>query len=393
MGIDIACYRASIGYFFLKAYGRCLYKRQLFYCPILLLLLIILLSTSVLVSYVYLCIILSGDVQLNPGPNNCSNLRFCSINCRSILSNENKIDHLMSMAVAEEFDVIAPTETWLTSINLDVTLLMPGFNLIRMDREGHAGGVAFYLRENIVFSRLKQLETNTYEIMWIKITLRSGSYVIGVCYLPQTVSENSIESTNLINHLSRCVDHFSTMSLRGVLLLGDFNAKDQRWSFTTYNNALGPRLYNFVSENNLFQLVNEATRVTTNSESMLDLIITDSPNLVNFQGTLPPLPGCDHRIITGSLLTNFKRNTTYYRDIPDTKDVNWQFINQSLSDTDWDACLNQNISAETALENWLRLFYNKLWTLIPIKRLKVKSRDKPWINHGIKHAVSKKHRL
>ena len=55
-----------------------------------------------------LFLLISHDIQLNPGPLNSSILKSCSLNSRSIV---NKRTELQAMVATKELDIIAVTET------------------------------------------------------------------------------------------------------------------------------------------------------------------------------------------------------------------------------------------------------------------------------------------
>ena len=55
-----------------------------------------------------LFLLISNDIQLNPGPLNSSTLKSCSLNSRSIV---NKRTELQAMVATKELDIIAVTET------------------------------------------------------------------------------------------------------------------------------------------------------------------------------------------------------------------------------------------------------------------------------------------
>jgi hypothetical protein len=194
--------------------------------------------------------------------------------------------------------------------------------------------------------------------------LKAGSFSLGVCYCPQTISENAVASANFIDYLESTFDIISNMHLCGTILMGDFNAKDIRWGFMNINNPLGIRIYNCVAESNLNQVMNEPTRITATSK--LDLVFTDSPNLIKLKG-LPPLPRCDHSIICVVMSTKIKNNCSYFRECFDSKHTNWDNINKEPLAVvwDWDYCYIGDPVA--VAENWLKLFHDTLRQCIPIK--------------------------
>ena len=73
----------------------------------------------------------------------------------------------------------------------------------------------------------------------------------------------------------------------------------------------GLKLFHFLECNNLTQLVKEPTRITESVESILDLIISDSPGLFVSTGSLSPPSNCDHNIVYGKL-SIFKPKTSCY---------------------------------------------------------------------------------
>ena len=61
-----------------------------------------------------------------------------------------------------------------------------------------------------------------------------------------------------------------------VVLLGDFNAHFNYDDTSSPNSDIGIRVFNFLESNNLYQLVDNPTRITQTGDS-IDLIISDSP--------------------------------------------------------------------------------------------------------------------
>ncbi|CAH3015452.1 unnamed protein product, partial [Porites evermanni] len=78
----------------------------------------------------------------------------------------------------------------------------------------------------------------------------------------------------------------------------------------------------FLESNNLYQLVDNPTRITRSGESIRDLIISDSPGFFVSSGTLSPPANCDHCII----YANFNFFLLYPKINYNTK------TNQALSD-------------------------------------------------------------
>ena len=87
-----------------------------------------------------------------------------------------------------------------------------------------------------------------------------------------------------------------------VILLGNFNAHYNFANTTMPNTDVGLKLFHFLECNNLAQFVKKtSTRITESVESILDLIISDSPGLSVSTGSLSPPSNCDHNIVLGKL--------------------------------------------------------------------------------------------
>ena len=126
----------------------------------------LLISTCTLCIAFNVLLLLSGDIELNPGPvsveslsdvssssftlHNCSdilhsklNLSFVHLNVRSLLP---KLDHLS--VELQNYDIIALTETFLDDSISNEKVHIPGFQKpIRRDRNRHGGGVVIYCKK------------------------------------------------------------------------------------------------------------------------------------------------------------------------------------------------------------------------------------------------------
>ena len=54
--------------------------------------------------------------------------------------------------------VLAITESWLDDSYTDDAVKIEGYSIQRRDRDGHAGGVCVYIRDDIGFNRRSDLE-------------------------------------------------------------------------------------------------------------------------------------------------------------------------------------------------------------------------------------------
>ena len=93
---------------------------------------------------------------LTPRPNNPSSpfrskheLSFYSINIRSL---HNKVHFLTTEIVLAKTDIIAVQETWRDDCISNSSFAIPGFSIIRSDRNRNGGAVALYISDRLGYS-------------------------------------------------------------------------------------------------------------------------------------------------------------------------------------------------------------------------------------------------
>ena len=103
-------------------------------------------------------------------------LKILLINFQSILS---KKSNLLSLISTEKPDVIAGTETWLTSDVMNSEIIPPeyGYNIYRKDQGNGYGGVLLAIVDRISSVDLPSFGADC-EIVWAKLNItRSPMYI------------------------------------------------------------------------------------------------------------------------------------------------------------------------------------------------------------------------
>ena len=110
-----------------------------------------------------LILLLSGDIELNPGPHIENCVRFFHWNLNSICArNSTKVSLIEAYNSVYKYDVIALSETMLDSSVSDEDIYIKGFSkdVLRKDHPSNAkvGGVCLYFREGLPITRRKDHE-------------------------------------------------------------------------------------------------------------------------------------------------------------------------------------------------------------------------------------------
>jgi len=180
----------------------------------------------------------------------------------------NKLDGVRELVSTYIFDVLALSDTWLSPKISDCEVTIPGYSVVRKDRTGSAklngGGVLLYIRDNIPFTLKNELAANNEELLWIEINRpKCKPLLIAATYKPSNVKEaNFLES---LSNSSAKID----LDKNGLVLMGDFNIEQLGKS------SACRLLKSFAVVNDIKQLINEPTRITAYSKTLIDLIFTN----------------------------------------------------------------------------------------------------------------------
>ena len=140
--------------------------------------------------WIIFILIISGDIEINPGPRTQGNITICNVNLRSInaIPRETyKISRFSAFknALAGNYDVITVTESWLKPEHPDHNYDLPGYSgpyrLDRPDGTGY-GGVAAWVTDTIASKRMPHLEEIDHETMWLMINNKSQQVLIAISY-------------------------------------------------------------------------------------------------------------------------------------------------------------------------------------------------------------------
>ena len=153
-----------------------------------------------------------------------------------------------------------------------------GYQQERRDRTGRGGGVSIYIRDAINYTRRSDLPDNQLELICIEIEPpKSRSFFIVAWYRPP------VKPVDVFAKLHQILS-FLDREDKEIILLGDTNCD-------LSNHALGQSVENNTRHMcdiyelfSLEQLINEPTRVTPSSATIIDHIATTSANNITQAG-------------------------------------------------------------------------------------------------------------
>ena len=354
-----------------------------------------------------LLILMSNDVETNPGPthdsnssNPCKQMSFMHVNIRSLLSKEQntttsknpfyaKFYELQAIASVNTHDLIAITETWLDDTIPNSEIMIPNYlPPERKDRNRHGGGIMIYQSSCLSAIRRPDLEPPNYEIMCFEI--QKPQKMLFCCgYRPQWVP-----SADFLESFKYIFDSIVDDQFKSIIITGDMNAKHSEWYSADRTCHNGRLFKTFFESNNYTQLISEPTHYDTfhQTESCLDHIFTNTPNLFVEAHTTPKISNCDHSPIVGLLNINTPRLSTYKRKIWNFREGNYEKLNNLLTNAPWEAAIVQENPNESC-NIFMDILEKIIEECIPSQIVTIRPKDKPWMTSEIRKLIRKRNRL
>ena len=333
---------------------------------------------------------LSGDFN-DTFSKACSNdQRFLSLfhlNCRSIKKNGDALFALLSY-LQPNFDIIALSETWLNSSDIEPTL--SGYKLFRADKKvGLGGGVLFFVKDKFSakitpISRSDSLLS--FELLPIVVSTDDFQYLCLLIYKPPHTNfidfnkqfETLLEETAALGFKENCA------------ILGDFNIDLLKCNID--NNS--QNFLDIIHSYNFLPSIIKPTRITEHSATIIDNIFIKSQFDMIKSGLL--YENISYHLPIFAFIPfkcesyNTKTTPALYETRPLTNSSLIKFKYQ-LGNLDWAPLYAKN-SSGSQYSNFLTTYLDTLNFCCPTKRVMNKKHClvKPWITCGMLRSIKTK---
>ena len=269
---------------------------------------------------IFLLVLMSGDVEINPGPSTTDGTRSISVLHLNIRSLRNKIEFIKDHFI--EYDILCFTETHLSDTVTDDLLFIEGFSIFyRKDRTNHASGIMIYISDNVISRRLEELETPNLDTIWVEIKDKNECFLLCTVYRQPSLPIAFWDSLNI--SLDKAFDISDK-----VILLGDIN-EDQLSDTSHY-------LKDIMLINNMKNVIREPTRVTDTSAKLLDpIVISSSIEVLDSEVIETPQDVTDHFATVINIKFSYDTQHSYYRRVWNYKKADFHQLNNLIANTDW----------------------------------------------------------
>lgn len=238
-------------------------------------------------------------------------------NCLSLKS---RLDSFKFLLHNSDCDIFAHCETWLGP---EDEISFHDFNIVRLDRDDHYGGVLLGIKKCYSFYRIPIPVLPGIEIVACQINVKCKDLCIASVYIPPNRSINRRQLWSAISFLSS-----------PVLILGDLNSHGIGWGESYDDNRAGI-IYDLCDDFNLTVLnTGEVTRIAKRGRhSRLDLsLCSGSLSLDCTWKVIEDPHGSDHLPIITSIKCNRDRSEHPINVPLDlTRNIDWEKFASAVS--------------------------------------------------------------
>ena len=200
-------------------------------------------------------ILLSGDINENPGPAPVRR-RQCRLlysNVRGLHGNLNDL-----VAASKQYDVVFCSETLVSNFRSSKELLIPGFKqplLLRRNERERVRGMAVYIRNGFPASRKVCFECGCHEVLILKVCGRHSNFYLFSVYRNPDLDDQIFDC--LLNSMAVIQGNDRKAAF---LFVGDFNAHHREWlNSVSPTDCHGRRALDFSTESGCDQLIRKST--------------------------------------------------------------------------------------------------------------------------------------
>ncbi len=296
---------------------------------------------------------------------------FASLNMRGILS---KFDSLKPVIEYSNVDVFALCESFLNPNISDSEISIDGYSIVRGDRDHRSGklnggGLIMYTNDDADITPIPDGHfcSPNIECQWVvlKLTKARPVFICNTYRPPDASVQDSLY--DLESHRLRLdIPHNAD-----VLYMGDIN-------IDFASNSLDKRkLIHFLKSHGLEQVITDFTRITPDSQTLIDPIWCNNTAQFAHRGCLD-LGLSDHCLIFTSRKRAKPSRAREVRFIRSYRTFDPIAFALDVSQTDWSPVYNENdVHVTTSI--FQSIFMNVLDKHLPNKRIRCRINSAPWV--------------
>ena len=311
-------------------------------------------------------------------------MAIASLNVNGIRSH---LDEVKLMMKRLGIHILGLNETKLdNSVPKELTKV-PGYQQIRLDRTCHGGGISIYVQDSVNFKPRDDIPIDGLELICIEIEPpKSKPFLVITWYRPPSDPVGSFDKLEkVLAYLDR--------EGKEMILLGDTNCDLTRRSSDQLMDNNAKHMADIYELFSFKQLVEEPTRVTLETATLIDHIATTCARNIVKTG-VHEVSLSDHFLVycirkfNGAVEKGHKRIKT--RSMKHFKED--EFLSD-VSDICWEQFFQQTDNINTLVDDWSTLFALIIEKHAPLREMRVSEKHCPWINKDLKSLMKTRDRL
>ena len=275
------------------------------------------------------------------------------------------------------------SETKLDKTIFDEELKINGYKILRSDRNRNGGGVTCYIRTNLFFSKRKNFSTEIEHLLFDIFLPKTKPILVGIFYRPP-------DQSGFLGNLSTAILNTHNFDNQEVYFLGDFNINMLP---KNKHNGNGIKVYKELCIlHNLTQIITEPTRITKNTQTLLDHILTNSVDKISQSGTID-LGMSDHQMIYCTRKTKkIKTNTKKYIKIRSLKNYTKEVLIEKISKIKFPHYF-AFADINTAYADFMGKFMKVIDEIAPYKEICIKNLTEEWVDEEVFEGIRMRDKL
>ena len=291
-------------------------------------------------------------------------LKFAHVNITSLPKH---LDELKLFLQQLPFEILSLNETRLDETIQNNMVQIPGYEIIRRDRNRRGGGVAFLVKNNYSYTLRDDVISKDLEAM-------SRPILILTWYRPP---DSNAKVFDLFEEFLQKAE----AEHKELIILGDLNCD----LYTNTASSSTKKLIELLDVDQLKQLIKKPTRVTAKTRTLIDVIITQLGN------TNVTTSGVIHLGISDHSLVYTCRKISTQREKPKIVETRqFKHFNSRAFENDLNQAFAGNdvyhLDDSNEIWNvWKTIFLSLANKHAPLRQRKVRSTYNPWITTEIKY--------
>ena len=312
---------------------------------------------------------------------------IASLNVNSLMSH---FDETVSLIKEQGIHFLALNETKIDENCTNELRHIDGYKFERLDRNRNGGGIAFYIRDTFKYIVRKDAPVSSLELICAKITPpKSSPFCILSWYRPHSSLIDTFNSLELVLR-------FFESEGKEIILLGDTNCDLLNGPKVSSEHPVPShvkRIYDIYQSYRLEQIINEPTRETTETSTLLDHVVVSNINNIVESGVYR-VALSDHYLVYA--VRKFRGGLNNQHKVIKTrqmKNFDEELFLADIASVDWQAFLHCSTDINVIVEQWTKMLALIIQRHSPILERRVSERYSPWITPHLKLMIRTRDKL